>query len=487
MTVHLKTKQISEVRTTAVLALLVLAVGVSGLTPGQAVAPGTKSAEASSPDCSAPAASLPAASTRVYIALRNGRDGSGNSASNARDGSSAASFDRILRCYSEGCPDADAKKSVPRTENLIVCLGPGKFETKGQYDFLINVPHRQPEGFTLGKGWKVHGAGVEKTTVQLATYFAANSTDNPQHLPMGAGVGVVFATNSDNASGIEISDLTVDANYPGLKALAEQAGIKALNLDAIQLRSDEGGHWIHDVNVVHTAGEIAEDFPVEIVSVRLTNPPTANHGNVIERVRMSGFGGGKCTAIAVANAVAEVRNNVVEGLQIGYGGWIMGPVWFHDNLAVNTEYGFNVDSLANRGVRIESNRIVHPRSYGIVIGGPGTYADFQISGNTIEIDKAGVIGLVFRGNVTGAVVSGNSIVAENGVKATAIRNYAGGWSAGPNVNNVYESNRISGGLRVIFSGLSWKSRSCAFGNRDEHGNPSRELADNHAGSCVGGK
>jgi hypothetical protein len=298
---------------------------------------------------------------------------------------------------------------------------------------------------------------------------------------------VVFATNSDNASGIEISGLTVDANYPALKAAATRAGIKVLNLDAIYLRSDLGGHWIHDVNIVHTAGEITEGFPIELFSVRFSNPPTANNGNVIERVRVSGFGGGKSTAIAVANAVAEVRNNVVEGMQIAYGGWIMGPVWFHDNLAVDSDYGFNCDSLANRDVRIERNRIIHPRSYGIVVGGAGTYADFKISENTIEIDKPGVIGLVFRGNVTGAMVRGNSILATPGTKATAVRSYSGEFTAGANMKNIFESNRISSGLRAAFNGLSWKSRSCVFGNLDEQGNPSKVLEDNHAGPCVAGK
>ncbi|HEX7286547.1 MAG TPA: hypothetical protein VF532_10210, partial [Candidatus Angelobacter sp.] len=377
------------------------------------------------------------------------------------------------------------KKSVARTENLIVCLGPGKFETKGPYDYLINAPHRQAEGFTIGKGWRIHGAGADRTTVQLIAYLAATSLDNPRHKP--AGTGIVFATNSDNASGIEISDLTVDANYSALKAAATRAGIKVLNLDAILLRSDLGGHWIHDVNIVNTIGEITEGFPVALYSVRYSNPPTANNGNVIERVKVRGFGGGKSTAIVVANAVAEVRNNVVEGMQIAYGGWIMGPVWFHDNLAVDSDYGFNCDSLANRDVRFERNRIIHPRSYGIVVGGPGTYANFKISENTIEIDKPGVIGLLFRGNVTGAVVRGNNILATPGTKATAVRNYTGELQAGPNLDNVYESNRISSGLKVAFNGLSWKSRSCVFGNLDEQGKPSKELQNNHAGPCVAGK
>jgi hypothetical protein len=266
--------------------------------------------------------------------------------------------------------------------------------------------------------------------------------------------------------------------------MAKRAGIRALNLDAILLRSDQGQNWVHDIHVVHTSGEVQEAFPVEIVSMRLSNPPTANHGNLIERVHMSDFAGGECTAIAVANAVAEVRNNVVEGLQIGYGGWIMGPSWFHDNVARDTEYGFNIDSLANQGVRIEHNQIVHPRSYGIVVGGSGSYAGFKISGNTVQISKAGVIGLLFRGNVTGAVVTENRIVAESGVKATALKSYAAEWSAGPNVNNVFESNRISKGLHAEFKGLSLKIRSCIHGNVDDQGSPSKELEDNHSGPCA---
>jgi hypothetical protein len=447
-----------------------------------------EAAPATSKDCSVPAQSLPAGTTRIYIALREGKDGSGKSASDARDGSTVESFDRILRCYSEGCTDAaDSKQSVARTENLIVCLGPGKFETKGQYDFLIDVPHRRPEGFTIGKGWKIHGAGIDRTTVQLSTYLPITSRDNPQNAPPGSGLGVVFATNSDDASGIEISDLTVDANYPALKPAATKAGIKALNLEGIHLRSDRGGHWIHDVRIINTAGEVSEAFPVMLFSVQPKSQPEENNGNLIERVRLSNFGGGKCTAIAVANAVAEVRNNVVEGLQIGYGGWVMGPVWFHDNVARDTEYGFNIDSLDNHGVRIERNQIIHPRSYGIVVGGTGAYEGFKISGNTIQINKPGVIGLVFSGNVTGADVSGNAILADSKVRATAIRNYAGSWSAGPNVNNIYESNRISRSLRVRFNGLSWMSRSCIHGNQDENDKPSGELKDNHQGSCVDGK
>lgn len=434
---------------------------------------------------------------RIYIALRNGRDGSGKTLEDARDGSTAERFDRILRCYVEGCSDADPRKSVPKTENLIVCLAPGTFRTKGTYDFVINIAHTTHEGFTLGRGWKIHGSGKDKTTVQLSAYLPIMHAPNPQNFPARTGAGVVFSTNSDEASEVEISDLTIDANYPALKAQAGREGIKAMTLEAIHLRSDHGHNWIHDVSIVNTAGEVGnlnirwEAFPVFIYSVRANSTPRDNSGNLVERVSMSNYAGGPCTAVAIANALAEVRNNRVEGYEIGYGGWVMGPVWFHDNVAIGTEYGFNIDSLANQGVRIEHNQIIHPRKYGIVIGGSGTYKGFIIEENTIRLDQPGTIGLLFQGNVTDTVVRGNKFLWEGKssflqflMGATAIKNYAGHFGgAGGNRNNRYQGNIISEKLSILFRGPSRRDESCAAGNRDENGRPLRELPDNHAGGC----
>jgi hypothetical protein len=427
-------------------------------------------------------ARLDSRSKRVYIALRNGKDGSGKSLEDARDGSSAERFDRILRCYSEGCADPAAPhRSVPKTENLIVCLGPGTFQTEGAYDFVINIPHASAHGFTLGKGWKVHGSGADKTTIRLVSYLPTKTVPNPQNVPMGTALGLVFGTNSDSASDIEISGLTIDDNYPALKAQATREGIKALNLEAIHLRSDLGHNWIHDIRVLHTSGEIGlinikwETFPVLIYSVKAGSSPEDNRGNVIERVRMSEYGGGACTAIAVANALVEVRNNRVEGYGIAYGGWVLGPVRFHDNIAIGTEYGFNIDSLANRSVIIERNLIVAPRKYGIVIGGGGTYDNFIIKDNTIQIRQTGVVALVFRGNVTNSLIQGNNILWRGKSSfgamlfgATAIRNYSSDQS-GPNRNNSYQGNKISTNLKITFNGPSRASDNCFHENRDENG------------------
>jgi len=475
------------------IALLLFFTGVALASAQSQAAPAEKEDTAfPSSDCTAKAASLKKGSTRVYIGLRGGADGSGKSMADARDGSTVAAFDSILRCYSEGCADpANPKKSAARTENLIVCLGRGTFRTKGNYDYLIAVSHPSQEGFSVGKGWKIHGQGIDKTRVQLSAYFRITDPNDQRSYPLGTGMNTVFSTNSDDASGVEISDLTVDDNFPELKSYARQNGIKALNLEGIHLRSNQGGHWIHNVKVVNAAGEVGglnpryETFPVWIYSVRANSSPADNNGNIIENVTMTDFHGGLCTAIAVANAVATVRNNVVDGYQIGYGGWAMGPVVFRDNTASNTEYGFNIDSLANNGVRIEATKIVHPRKYGLVIGGGGTYADFQIVNNTIQLDKADAIGLVFQGNVTRAVFSGNKILADNsaGTRATAITNLTHDKSAGANHDNVYESNTVTSTLKVVFRAPSEKTQNCFHNNKDDKGNPHKNLPDNRQGPC----
>ena len=446
---------------------------------------------ASLADCSADKI-LPAGSSRVYIALRNGQDGSGATMADARDGSTPAAFDTILRCYSEGCPDSgNQQKHVAKTENLIVCLGPGTFSTLGVYDFVINMPHGSAQGFTIGKGWKIHGAGKDQTTVKLSAYLPVTDAKNPQGLPVDTGKNLAFGTNSDDASGVEISDLTIDGNYPELKSRSRQHGIRALVLDAIQLRSDLGGNWIHDVNVVNASAEIGaidarfEAFPMFIASFSRAKVGV-NRGNVIERVNMTKHFGDVCTAIAVANALAEVRNNLVDGYQIGYGGWDLGETVFHDNTATNTEYGFNIDSLVNNGVRIEKNQIIHPRKYGFVVGGEGTFAKFEFLNNTVMIDKSGVIGFVFRGNVTGATIMGNRIMAESGSggRATAFKNYAANKHSGPNRDNFYQYNQIAGGMKLVFDAPSQKSQNCFFDNRDESGSPRKDMANSQNSPCV---
>src|SRR5690242_15225432 len=85
------------------IALLLLLIAGATSAHGQAKPAEKEDSAFPSADCTAKSASLKKGATRVYIALRGGVDGSGKSMADARDGSTVATFDSILRCYSEGC------------------------------------------------------------------------------------------------------------------------------------------------------------------------------------------------------------------------------------------------------------------------------------------------------------------------------------------------------------------------------------------------
>jgi hypothetical protein len=338
--------------------------------------------------------------TRIFIAYRTDTKSGSGSASDPLDGSTAQKFDTLLRSRSES-----------GVTNLVVCIGPGTFQTEGVYDYAIGGGHldkTRSGGFTVNRGWKIHGSRMDQTVLRLTDLYLDPSTG--KYL-----VGRVISTYDLDSHGVEVSDLTLDDNYPALKPQYKTD----LQLEAVSLRSTLGQHWIYSIHVMNAAGEWTEAFPVEISSQ--AKSPTESTGNIVEHVAMDHWASGKCTAIAIANAVAEVRYNTVIGHQIAYGGWQMSDVHFHDNYAIETVYGFNIDSLDNRGVVINHNQIIHPQSYGLVVGGTGQYVNFSISYNTITLASPDplntVYGLIFQGNVTGARVIGNRIIGDQGAIA----------------------------------------------------------------------
>ncbi|HKV91250.1 MAG TPA: hypothetical protein VJW20_01740 [Candidatus Angelobacter sp.] len=453
--------------------------------------------EVTSQDCTV--AATPAGFTRIFIGTpAPGGKQSGTSFDDPLDGSSADKFDTILRTISEGQqPTWGTQANIP-PQNLIVCLASGTFQTRGQYDWEFGKGHSmgQPLGFTVEKNWKIHGRGTGHTTLQLASYVPDQFPD-VNGVSFDVGRNVVIGTHSKNASNVEISDLTIDANHDHLTA----PGGLPLNLEGIVLRSDQGGHWIHDVNVIGGSGDAGainvsfETFTVRIWGNNNQQDPQENSGNIIERVTVTKPGqamlshtppGGACDGIAVNNVVAEIKNNLVDGYGIAYGGWSMGPVSFHDNVSHNTIYGFNADSFSNNGVKIESNKFIQPSSYGIVIGGGGLTMGFNegtVANNTIELSKEGSIGLVLRGQVNNATLSNNTIFSLG-----SARNKMAIWSylsipGAVNLNNAFENNHIDKALTMDFSQDPNFNTDCRFQNRDLQGEAIPGFPDNSAATC----
>lgn len=454
-----------------------------------------KTPEVTSQDCTV---AVPQGSTRIFIGptARSGQP-SGTSFDDPLDGSTADKFDTILRTISEGQHPTWGSQSNIAPENLIVCLASGTFHTRGQYDWTLNEGHTQGSelGFTVEKNWKIHGRGVDHTSIQLASYLPDQFVDQTG-APVSGGRNVVIGTHSAQSSGIEISDLTIDANHDNL---TDDGGIP-LNLEAIKLRSDQGKHWIHNVNVVGGSGDLGfinivyETFAIQIWGNTQPLDPSQNTGSIIEHVTVGNPGhavvkgspnGGAIDGIVINNAVAEIRNNVVDGYTLGYGGWAMGAANFHDNIARNVQYGFNNDSFSNDGVILQNNQFIDPASYGIVIGGGSpsvVFSNWNVSGNTIQIKRPGAIALVLRGQVQNSMFSNNTIVADGRSNLTAIWSYpaVGGVS---NTKIAFQSNHIDKALTMNFSQDPNFGTDCRFQNRDLQGNAISGFPDNSSAAC----
>jgi len=403
-----------------------------------------------SADCSG---QMPAGYTRIYIAERHDSKAGTGTASDPFDGSTAQKFDAVLR----GKTDAGVT-------NLIVCIGPGTYLTNGNGDYVMeqekHLDRSNPTGFTLRDHWRIHGASMERTTLRLADLFRDPSKGKVLD-------GLILGTASFRATEIEVSDLTLDDNYPNLKSRYHEP----LQLGAVMLRSNKGHEWIHNIHVMNPAGERAEDFPVGVTAQ--TSSPE-NQGNIIENVTMDHWAGGTCTAIVIAGGGGEIRKNKVTGYQIGYGGWLMTGVNFHDNVAIDTEFGFNIDSWENKQITIAHNEIVHPK-YGMVVGGHGKFHDISIHDNTITLGPSTANALVFQGNVQKVNFVRNKIVSQGGSRAMALME-----KGTDNSGNTFEENVIPDSLNSSLQG-----GHCAYKNVNESGRETRSVKNTQNQTCGG--
>ncbi|HEX7287340.1 MAG TPA: hypothetical protein VF532_14230 [Candidatus Angelobacter sp.] len=458
--------------------------------------------EFASSDCTAP---VQPGFTRIFIGVpaRRGQQ-SGTSAQDPLDGTTADKFDTILRTIADGQRPTWGLQSQIPPQNLVVCIGPGIFHTNGQYDWRIASGHRlgaHSVGFTVEKNWKIHGHGTGRTMLVLEGYMRDHFTDLAGN-PFAGGSNIAIGTHSPDASGVEVSDLTIDANHDALYRLESLP----LNLSAIVLRSRQGGHWIHNVHVVGASGDLGaaniryEAFPIFIWGDSPMGDSSTSRDNLVEKTSVTHpgravfadqFPGGSVSAIVVGNAVAEVRENLVDGYNIAYGGWSMGPAWFHDNIAKNVRYGFNADSFSNVGITLESNKFIHPALFGIMIGGESQtqmFSRWKVIHNTIEIGVAHAAGLVLRGQVQRSMFADNTIVSDRSApqQVVAIWSYPSG-SQTANFGNVFKNNQLDNSQRIDFSLDPNFDSNCRFQNHDSRNRALPGFPDNVAafpGGCA---
>jgi hypothetical protein len=446
---------------------------------------------------------IPTGYSRIFFNLRtDGQMGTGTMADPFNASANASVMDVTLRHISEqtgvvpnhenGNQNGNGPDYGPY--NLIVCLNDtGTFRTLGMYDYVIaqfitsdpvgghslgdpdQPATAHPAGFTFNRNWHIHGKGMWLTTLQLS---AALQSPTAWGFPANTALGRVLGSHGDDVGGVEVSDMTIDANYAGVR------GSVQTNLEGIFLRGSAGGNYIHNIQVTNVSGETGiEAFPILIQTIT-NKSPLQNTNNQVKYVFMNNFAtSGMCTGIAIDKAQTEVAYNVVYGwspagfgICNAYGGWDMDSSWFHDNFAFNnTPAGFLDDSLTNRNVTVEFNQIINPQRQGILVGGGGLYDYYTIQWNTIQIAQNNVPGILFNGNVVGATVTRNNITVSGTPSGDTGISFGGS-----NTGNVFQYNQIAS----RFGNAGVPGGNCVYFNWNENSVQLTNLPNTQSSPCA---
>lgn len=348
--------------------------------------------------------SLLGATKEIWIALRtDGKAGAGTR-SDPFDGSTTLKFDAILRGY-----------YIANTTNLTIHLGVGNFTTSGSFSYNETL------GYFLLPYWKIIGAGKLLTSV--------TKTGVPPTWPVGAARHCVFEASIYNlqGDGIEISDLTINCNWPAVSGSATNKAVDAIHIPG----SNSSVRRVHISNAYGNLASGMEGFAVLI-------EPSTNSGDstvydlsnaVIEDCTADTFQGDYGAAFVVAPftgagvAATNVTNAVVRH-NAAYnwstvGGIIYAPLT-EDNFTYNCNNPIRLDTVVgtnqrnvfrnNTFLKVTGSAISVP----VALGG-GDLSSLDVTGNRIDLGNGGA-GISISGTAGQHVQ--NATVARNRISAS---------------------------------------------------------------------
>jgi hypothetical protein len=204
------------------------------------------------------------------------------------------------------CPDARSLTGLFKstfataTGSLLIHFMPGQFSVANP-------------GLQVRPGWKIRGAGIDSTFMQLQTN-AAN----------GVAATVFYADSADNA---EISDMTIDCNYqnqtnPRIITAISLTGsnVRISRVKAINWGTAGRENFVIDISndgIHHNINDVIEDCIV-------TQPAPVIFGGGVSALSI--FTDGPKLVGAIRGAI--YRNNFVYGVCSGTGG-VGCPAYFH--------------------------------------------------------------------------------------------------------------------------------------------------------------
>jgi hypothetical protein len=317
----------------------------------------------------------------VWISARTNRLGSG---------SIAGSGDIIRPYYG----DFDAiLNSLP--SYTTIHLLPGIHFTKG-YEFT--------RGDAALKAYqKVIGAGIDVTTIRRDLRFHPDTADNEGEL-------------WSNADGVEVSDLTIDAN-------GRDSDLQKNN--AVGLRGSFCA--VRRVKVINGSGNLAKEQ--ECFAIYIGDP--GKTGNIVSECEVSSIQGTYCTAISLLGQGIVSHNrvffpavtNVNQGIFQAYQASGSQNALLDGNSCDGGLTGFETDTLSDTNLMIVNNAFRNVLCGVVIIKDKNWSVDgVSIRNNIIELSEAiptrAGYGIVIRNeDRTGRVHYRNISIADNTVRA----------------------------------------------------------------------
>jgi hypothetical protein len=315
--------------------------------------------------CTLQAQQISASNREIWMGIRSdNKIGSGTKS----DPYPGQQFQYIMTGFTYGGP------TWLKSTNFTVHLLPGTYEIrKGRSD-----------GANLPEGVRIRGAGMDKTTLKLVV--AENSLNT-----------FTLLRTPDFMESIEISDLTVDANWGAETVIARKtAGIdvRAQSGRIERVRSiGYGSLGLEGQNYTH------ETFPI------LWRVPATNRGNVLIRdnVIEGASRGGKagyaaCIAIFGQSDVPDsrtpqiiVERNLIQDVPRGSGINLasVGRVVVRNNRVLRSQTGVHADTGTVTQVEIIDNTF-QDVGFGVSIGEHwgNRFEDFVIRNNRIDLNTS---------------------------------------------------------------------------------------------------
>jgi len=413
----------------------------------------------------------------VFIAVRtDGKPGTGTE-EDPYDGSTQVRFDALMARFKP---------------NTTIHLGLGTF--------LTNViPKTGPAAgygtaFFVQSGWRIIGAGIDRTTVKMTGNLRTFTTDCE-----------AFKSNSAVATNnVRIENLTIDCNYAVLSANAVTAnGQKNFRSGGIQLWGNN--ITIENVHVIGQYGNFANRQESFAVGVAGPNDGSGATNNVINRCIVDGLpsaftygspfaisgGPGLATYCRVTNCLAAGRNTGNFTDTFNTGGVNLATASYcdiTDNTFVDCASIAYHDTGTGDNISVFRNRLVRGwQGVGAVATATG-YSDtnWRIVGNNINIqNRSGEnSGIMLTGNANSGHYVANNIINFTTAGGNGVAGFHSFITSG-----LTSSDILFNTVDVAFAGLAvydatfkgGTSGSRLLGNRKPGGGVDRYLQDTNTG------